>query len=248
MPVTGPTELPPSKRRAPTGRPSRRKLDRKAPPARVPAKAKEAVDRLPDKVRARPDRKPTAPKDEIEREDRRDANGLFTKGTKPGPGRPPGSPNKIPKSIKEVMRALSEGAIEVGYPEPLTGQPTTGPVAHLLAEKIVEGLNLPAKDAHAYVKTMLEYSIGRPKTMEQGTGEHLKQIPRSGRRPQRRDRRCPDRQGRGSGTREVRLRGRRPWRGRGSIGTGRGSAFAMPDLRWLRPAGHRVWLANRAVR
>jgi hypothetical protein len=110
--------------------------------------------------------------------DKRDANGLFTKGTKPGPGRPPGSPNKIPKSIKEVMRALSEGAIEVGYPEPLTGQPTTGPVAHLLAEKIVEGLNLPAKDAHAYVKTMLEYSIGRPKTMEQGTGEDLKQIPR----------------------------------------------------------------------
>jgi len=129
-------------------------------------------------VRARTDRKPTAPKDEIEREDKRDANGLFTKGTKPGPGRPAGSPNKIPKSIKEVMRALSEGAIEVGYPEPLTGQPTTGPVAHLLAEKIVEGLNLPAKDAHAYVKTMLEYSIGRPKTMEQGTGEDLKQIPR----------------------------------------------------------------------
>jgi len=92
-------------------------------------------------VRARTDRKPTAPKDEIEREDKRDANGLFTKGTKPGPGRPPGTPNKIPKSIKEVMRALSEGAIEVGYPEPLTGQPTTGPVAQLLAEKIVEGLN-----------------------------------------------------------------------------------------------------------
>jgi hypothetical protein len=129
-------------------------------------------------VRARTDRKPTAPKDEIEREDKRDANGLFTTGTKPGPGRPPGSPNKIPKSIKEVIRALSEGAIEVGYPEPLTGQPTTGPVAHLLAEKIVEGLNLPAKDAHAYVKTMLAYSIGRPKTMEQATGEDLKQIPR----------------------------------------------------------------------
>jgi len=86
--------------------------------------------RLPDKVRARTDRKPTAPKDEIEREEKRDANGLFTKGTKPGPGRPPGSPNKIPKSIKEVRHALSEGAIEVGYPDPLTGQPTTGPVAH----------------------------------------------------------------------------------------------------------------------
>jgi hypothetical protein len=136
MPVTGagngPTELPPSKRRAPTGTPSRRKLDRRAPGARVPAKAKDAVDRLPDKERARTDRKPTAPKAEIEREEKRDANGLFKKGTKPGPGRPRGSPNKIPKSIKEVMHALSEGAIEVGYPDTLTGQPTTGPVAHLL--------------------------------------------------------------------------------------------------------------------
>jgi len=129
-------------------------------------------------VRARTDRKPTAPKDEIEREEKRDANGLFTKGTKPGPGRPPGTPNKIPKSIKEVMRALSEGAIEVGYPEPLTGQPTTGPVAHLLAETIVEGLNLPAKDAHAYVKTMLEYSIGRPRTRSESDAVDNKQLPR----------------------------------------------------------------------
>src|SRR5262249_53812905 len=131
-PGDGPTTLPPSPRRAPTGRPSGRKLDSKTLGARVPAKAKKAVDKLPDTVRSGTDQKPRAPKDEIEREEKRDAQGLFTKGTKPGPGRPPGSPNKIPKSIKEVMHALSEGAIEGGYLDPLTGQPTTGPVAHLL--------------------------------------------------------------------------------------------------------------------
>jgi hypothetical protein len=74
---------------------------------------------------------------------------------------------KTPTSISAVPETnvgelpISSGVaalpliFEVGYPDPLTGHPTTGPVAHLLAEKIVEGLNLPAKDAHAYVKTML---------------------------------------------------------------------------------------------
>ncbi len=170
--------LPPSTRRAPAGRPSGRKRDRKALGARIPAKAKEAVDRRPDKVRAETDQKPSAPKDEIKREQKRDAQGLFTKGTKPGPGRPPGSPNKIPKSIKAVMHALSEGALEGSYLDPLTGQPTTGPVAHLVAEKIFEGLNRPAKEAHAYVKTVLEYGIGRPRIQsESGVGD-TKQIPR----------------------------------------------------------------------
>ncbi len=182
MPVNGlgdgPTTLPRSPSRASTGRPSGRKLDRKALGARVPAKAKEVVDKLAVKVRVETDQKPSVPTDEIEREEKRDAKGFFTKGTKPGPGRPPGSPNQIPKSIKAVMHALSEGVIEVSYLDPLTGQPTTGPVAHLLAEKIGEGLTLPAKDAHAYVKTMLEYGIGRPRTQSESGAGDTKQIPR----------------------------------------------------------------------
>src|SRR5206468_11127624 len=79
MPVTGPgngpTELPPSKRRAPTGRPSRRKLDRKAPRPRVPAKAKEAVGKLLDEIRAKAVQRPPSAKAETERKtETRDAN------------------------------------------------------------------------------------------------------------------------------------------------------------------------------
>jgi hypothetical protein len=182
MPVTGPGNGPaglsPSKRGAPTGGTSRRKLDRKAPAPRVPAKAKAAVDKLLDEVRAKADQRPAAAKEETDRgEEKRDASGLFTKGTKPGPGRPPGSPNKIPKSIKQVVRDLCEGVIEVTSKDPATDKLVQGPVAHLLAERLVAGLNDP-KHYPAFVKMLLEYGIGRPKTQTDVGSEDRRQIPK----------------------------------------------------------------------
>src|SRR5438128_6686310 len=120
--------------------------------SRVPGKAQEAVDKLLDKIRAKADQRPPAAKDETERKnEKRDATGLFAKGTKPGPGRPPGSPNKIPRSIKQVVRDLCEGVIEVAFKDPATGKLVVGPVAHLLAERLVAGLNDP-KHYLAFVK------------------------------------------------------------------------------------------------
>jgi hypothetical protein len=165
-----------SRRSSVATRPAPRRPSNAIP--RVSGKAQEAVDKLLDKVRAKADQGPTAASKETEREEKRDAKGLFQEGTKPGPGRPSGSLNKIPRSIKEVMRALSEGAIEVGFRDPLTGEATTGPLAHLIAEKLAEGLQLPAKDAHVYVETMLEYGMGRPKTQAESGADDRKQIPR----------------------------------------------------------------------
>src|SRR5438309_5668301 len=82
---------------------------------RVPRKAQEAVDKLLDKIRAKADKGPSSASPETKREEKRDADGHFAKGTKPGPGRPSGSPNKIPKSIKQVVRDLCEGVIEVTF-------------------------------------------------------------------------------------------------------------------------------------
>lgn len=76
------------------------------------------------------------------------------------------------------MQAICDGAIEVTYPDPLTGEPTTGPLAHLMAEKLAEGLRLPAKEAHPYIETILEYGIGRPKIQVETSTEQKKQIPR----------------------------------------------------------------------
>src|SRR6266850_705865 len=130
--------------------------------SRVPGKAQEALD----KIRAKADRTPPAAKEETEREkEKRDANGHFAKGTKAGPGRPPGSPNKIPKSIRQVVRDLCEGGIE-------------GPVAHLLAERLVAGLNDP-KHYPAFVKMLLEYGIGRPKTQTEVGAEDRLHEPRA---------------------------------------------------------------------
>jgi hypothetical protein len=76
------------------------------------------------------------------------------------------------------MHAICEGAIEVTYPDPLTGEPTTGPLAPLMAEKLAEGLQPPAKEAHAYVETILEYGIGRPKAHAEASTKQKRQIPR----------------------------------------------------------------------
>jgi hypothetical protein len=128
-------------------------------------------------MRAKGDQEPSAAPEGTEREEKRDAKGLFTKGTKPGPGRPSGSPNKIPKSIKQIMRDLCEGVIEVTFKDPATNKLVEGPVAHLLAERIVAGLN-DHDHYPTFVKLLLEYGVGRPKTQtEVGDGER-RQIPK----------------------------------------------------------------------
>jgi hypothetical protein len=145
--------------------------------SRVPRKAQEAVDKLIDKIRANADQTPPAAKEEAEREkEKREANGHFAKGTKPGPGRPPGSPNRIPRAVKQVIKALCEGAIEVVFEDPTTKKVVTGPVAHLMAERIVTGLNDP-DHYPAFVKMLLEYGIGRPKSQTEVGGEDRRQIP-----------------------------------------------------------------------
>ena len=103
--------------------------------------------------------------------------GTSRRGTKAGPGRPPGSPNKIPKSIKQVVRDLCEGVIEVTYKDPATEKLVEGPVAHLLAERMVAGLKDP-QNYPAFVKMFLEYGIGRPKTQSESGADDRKQIPR----------------------------------------------------------------------
>jgi len=145
--------------------------------SRVPRKAQEAVDKLLDKIRAKADKGPSSTSQETKRKEKRDANGYFAKGTKPGPGRPSGSPNKIPKSIKQVVRDLCEGVIEVTYKDPATEKLVEGPVAHLLAERMVAGLNDP-QNYPAFVKMFLEYGIGRPKTQTEVGAEDRRQIPK----------------------------------------------------------------------
>ena len=107
MPLTGsgngPAGLSPSPGGAAAGVTSRRTLGRKAQAPRVPTKAQQAVDKLLDKIRTNADQTPSAAKKETERgEAKRDANGRFAKRTRPGPGRPPVSRNKISKAFKEV--------------------------------------------------------------------------------------------------------------------------------------------------
>jgi hypothetical protein len=82
------------------------------------------------------------------------------------------------RSQARFMPAICDGALQVTYPDPLTGEPTTGPLAHLMAEKLAEGLRLPAKEAYPYIETMLEYGIGRPKTQVDATTEQKRRIPR----------------------------------------------------------------------
>jgi hypothetical protein len=91
------------------------------PIVRVPTKAQQAVDRLLDKIGAKADQAPPAAKEETDRgEEKRDATGHFAKGTRPGPGRPLGSCNKVPKSLKKVVRDLGEGVIDVTFKDPAT--------------------------------------------------------------------------------------------------------------------------------
>ena len=139
--------------------------------------ATPGAPRLLDKIRAKADKGPSSAPQETKREEKRDANGHFAKGTKPGPGRPSGSPNKIPKSIKQVVRDLCEGVIEVTFKDPATDKLVEGPVAHLLAERIVAGLNDP-KNYPAFVKMLLEYGIGRPKPQTEVGAEDRRQIPK----------------------------------------------------------------------
>jgi hypothetical protein len=182
MPLTGPGNGPagisPSKRGAPAGVTSRRTPDRKASAPRVPTKAQQAVDRLLDKIHAKADQAPPAAKEETDRgEEKRDANGHFAKGTRPGPGRPPGSCNKVPKSLKKVVRDLGEGVIDVTFKDPATDKLVEAPVAHLVAEQLVVGLTDP-KHYPAFVKMLLEYDIGRPKSQTEVGPEHRRETPK----------------------------------------------------------------------
>jgi hypothetical protein len=65
----------------------------------------------------------------------------------------------------------------VAFNDPATGKLVVGPVAHLLAERLVDGLNDP-KHYLAFVKMFLEYGVGRPKMQSDVTSEDRRQIPR----------------------------------------------------------------------
>jgi len=130
-----------------------------------------------DKIRTNADQTPSAAKKETERgEEKRDANGRFAKRIRPGPGRPPGSRNKISKAFKEVLRDLGEG-IDVTFKDPATDTLVEGPVAHLLAQPLVAGLTDPKYYA-AFVKMILEYDISQQKTQSEVGPEHRRQTPK----------------------------------------------------------------------
>lgn len=186
---------------------SRRTPDRTASAPRVPPKAQQAVDRLLDKIRAKADQAPPAAKEVTDRgEEKRDATGHFATGTRPGPGRPPGSGNKVPKSLKKVVRDLGEGVIDVTFKDPATDKLVEAPVAHVVAEQLVIGLTDP-KHYPAFVKMLLEYAIGRPKSQTEVGPDHRRQIPKMV---------FLHSQGRGAGSTKISPRGQRPRRGRRS--------------------------------
>jgi hypothetical protein len=124
------------------------------------------------------DRRPRAEK--TERKVKRDPKGLFGKGTKPGPGRPPGSLNKVPKTVRDVMRKLLDGEALVKFRDPLTGELLESPLAHLLAERIVQGLNDP-EHYPTFVKMLYERDMReaeRERKEAAGRGPNAPQIPR----------------------------------------------------------------------
>ena len=176
-PGSGPPGLSPGKRAAPAGVTSRRTLNREAPAPRVPTKAQQAVDKLLDQIRTRADQTPPAAKEETRGDEKRDADGHFAKGTRPGPGRPPGSRNKIPKSLKEVVRALGDGVIDVRFIDLVTDTLVERPVAYLLADQLVTGLNDP-KHSAAFVKLILELNRRWPTTQTEVDAEHARQTPK----------------------------------------------------------------------
>src|SRR5437016_3066439 len=176
-PGSGPPGLSPGKRAAPAGVTSRRTLNREAPAPRVPTKAQQAVDKLLDQIRTRADQTPPAAKEETRGDEKRDADGHFAKGTKPGPGRPPGSRNKIPKSLKEVVRALGDGVIDVRFIDLVTDTLVERPVAYLLADQLVTGLNDP-KHSAAFVKLILELDLRWPTTQTEVDAVHARQTPK----------------------------------------------------------------------
>src|SRR5262245_46138376 len=192
----GAAGLSPSKRGAPAGVTSRRTLGRRAPTPRVPTKAQHAVDRLLDKIRTKADQTPLAAKEAVRGEEKRDAHGHFSQGTRPGPGRPPGSRNKVSKSIKELLWDLGEGIIDVRFKDPATDKLVEGPVAHLLVEQLAAGLMDP-KHSLAFVKMLLECSLTQPET----------EIDPQHRRSPEMVFLALDRQGRGAGSTKISPRG-----------------------------------------
>src|SRR5438128_2212592 len=239
MPLTGsgngPAGLSPSTGGAAAGGTSRRTLGRKAQAPRVPTKAQQAVDKLLDKIRANADQTPSAAKKETERgEEKRDANGRFAKRTRPGPGRPPGSRNKISKAFKEVLRDLGEG-IDVTFKDPAT-------------DTLVEGARgsppRPAPGGRAHRPQALRgLREDDPRVRYQPAEDPVRGWPRA---------QAADPEDglshRGAGSTKISPRGHRPRRGRRSTGTGRGPALAMLGLQRVRPAAHRIWSPHRAVR
>ena len=63
------------------------------------------------------------------------------------------------------------------FEDPTTKKVVTGPVAHLMAERLVEALNHPEKDMRA-IEVLLNYGIGKPAPAKDVTAEQVKQIPR----------------------------------------------------------------------
>jgi len=120
-------------------------------------------------VPAKADQKPAVAKKSDRPVEKRDANGHFAKGTKPGPGRPPGSPNKFPTHIKEVVQALAAGLLH------LEGEK---PIQELVIESLIAGIKAPPPQSKGYIELYFHYGIGKPKSQEEMTAGVGRQIPR----------------------------------------------------------------------
>lgn len=142
------------------------------------SKAQEAVDRLLQGIRTKADQKVEqeasqggqAPEERVALRDR-DDSGRFNPGHVAIQGLRP------PKSVREVIKGLTDGTIEVRFKDPLTGEATTAAIAHLMAEKIVEALNDPDNYV-TMIKSLLEYGIGKPATADEQSAAQIKRIPR----------------------------------------------------------------------
>ena len=79
------------------------------------------------------------------------------------------------------MRNLCAGIVQVKFHDPTDLENpeslVDGPVAHLMAERLVEALNHPEKDMRA-IEVLLNYGIGKPAPAKDVTAEQVKQIPR----------------------------------------------------------------------
>jgi hypothetical protein len=114
-----------------------------------------------NKIRERADKAPPDPL-AISDEDKPQRNeaGRFATGRQKTGGRQRGTPNKLPKSIKEVIRMLCDGVLLVDGKV----------IAHEVAEQLMAGLQAGPPHARGYLELLLNYGVGKPVAQTSGNG------------------------------------------------------------------------------